>query len=563
MKIRSLEIRGIGPYVGDTSTLELPETGVVTISGDNGAGKSTWIEALVGFWMTSLRGDFATTGANVHAHMHDGSEVRRDDHRNIFTVRGIGMSQLSTRTALRDRVIADHGPANAWVAAHVLDPDVPGFAASTDGERKSILEDLLGMTLFDAAHAAARTTLKSAQSVVLGLDPELIAAQRLRADRHARLDRLRARPVEADPPPPVWPAPPPAVERPTPEQLAAAAAALERARADQRAVEVELHEAISRSAAATQVGHGLAARVRALGTGDACPTCGGPSTGARASLTTQVVDAASASRTAAAAERGLRVRLVAAQEAVRLAIEASEKLGQAAQRADAADRQRQASASAEAEARRKHAEELEAVRARRVAAAAEIERAELELVEVSEELAQTKDRREAAARQQRVADAASSLLSPRGVRADLLASAVATMNALLATWLDRLRAMPFRIELVNDRITMTLPGAGRRGYRACSRGERRRVDIACMLAISDLASSCLGKPAGTLWVDEAFDSVDRGGLHRVVEIVESLAEHRCVVLISHSDALLRDVKAERRYEIARGADGAAVVTRSA
>jgi DNA repair exonuclease SbcCD ATPase subunit len=92
----------------------------------------------------------------------------------------------------------------------------------------------------------------------------------------------------------------------------------------------------------------------------------------------------------------------------------------------------------------------------------------------------------------------------------------------------KVRATAEAISLQCDR------GDGKlRPYEAMSGGQRRRVDIALLLSLSQLAPS-----AGTLYFDEAFDTLDQQGIEAVCELLADFGQERCVVVISHNEELV-------------------------
>jgi DNA repair exonuclease SbcCD ATPase subunit len=93
---------------------------------------------------------------------------------------------------------------------------------------------------------------------------------------------------------------------------------------------------------------------------------------------------------------------------------------------------------------------------------------------------------------------------------------------------------PLTLEAGEDqRLALSVPGRGGGTYQGLSGGERRRTDLALQLGLSQM----VGGGSGTLWLDEAFDALDRDGAERAAVVARELAATRCVVVISHSEAL--------------------------
>lgn len=139
---------------------------------------------------------------------------------------------------------------------------------------------------------------------------------------------------------------------------------------------------------------------------------------------------------------------------------------------------------------------------------------------------------------------------PAGVRAQILDSVTPFLNDrtadylsalsdgnLHATWTTLTRSASgdlkekFSIDVSNDKGADSFPGL--------SGGEKRKVRLACALALQDLVASRATQPI-KLWIaDEPDDALDPAGLERLMGILERKARERGTVLvISHSD--LRD-----------------------
>ncbi len=157
------------------------------------------------------------------------------------------------------------------------------------------------------------------------------------------------------------------------------------------------------------------------------------------------------------------------------------------------------------------------------------------------------------------------VLSLTGVRAQLLSESLAGIETIANTWIGRIAGWGMRLELkpyaekangtVRDAISLEVHGAGGgHGYLASSGGERRRIDVAMLLALSEVASAAHGvnsKPS-TVFVDEAFDALDTSGVDAVCEVLNELSADRCVVVITHSDLIRSAVGACKHLHVSAG-----------
>ncbi len=68
-------------------------------------------------------------------------------------------------------------------------------------------------------------------------------------------------------------------------------------------------------------------------------------------------------------------------------------------------------------------------------------------------------------------------------------------------------------------------------YRKLSNGERRRVDLAILMALRDMVQSRASKQFGMVFADEIFDGLDAEGIERAVRLVGELARTECRVFV--------------------------------
>jgi DNA repair exonuclease SbcCD ATPase subunit len=153
-------------------------------------------------------------------------------------------------------------------------------------------------------------------------------------------------------------------------------------------------------------------------------------------------------------------------------------------------------------------------------------------------------------KQVEIAEATVKVFGPGGVRAHILDSVTPFLNDRTAVYLGTLSdgrinanwttltrtakgdlREKFQIEVAND--------VGGDSFAALSGGEKRKVRIACALALQDLVASRAIKPIELFFGDEIDDALDAAGLERLMSVLEEKARERgSVLVISHNS--LRD-----------------------
>jgi DNA repair exonuclease SbcCD ATPase subunit len=163
----------------------------------------------------------------------------------------------------------------------------------------------------------------------------------------------------------------------------------------------------------------------------------------------------------------------------------------------------------------------------------------------------------------RVLEQVERVLGLRGVRSTLLEEALAGLELLARGRLARVfPELDVRVVARTERgsktveaIAIVAKGAGDdAGYAALSGGQRRRVDMALMLSLAELADGALGEEEGALFFDEVFDALDAEGVAAFSELIAELAERRQVWVVSHNPALVSALlpSAAVRLEVADG-----------
>jgi DNA repair exonuclease SbcCD ATPase subunit len=401
------------------------------------------------------------------------------------------------------------GSWDVWRRSHVFSSaDAAPFTCATDAERKRLLENLLSLDKFDTALEACRADRRAAEVAVADVERRAaVLAERLSGAKQ-RLADAQAVVGEAVPIVPstvAWADLVSDGER---------AASQVRARWRELATQPATLEAEVRTARRQQ---------EALAN-DVCPTCG------------QGIDESLRARAAGhltAASRSLEQRRteIAAQEVALKAevVELEEELSTL--RAKATEAQVRAS-----EARREEA--------RQASRRAVLEESEREMGRIRDEA-----QREIAKAASLSADlgglqACEQALGLRGVRAHVLGRALGGIEAAANAWATKLGGMPVKLRPYSERKSggvadcISIDIEGRGDYRATSGGERRRIDVAMMLALAEIAAAAHGQTPGTLWFDEVFDALDGTGVAAACSVLSALAEERAVIVISHSDALV-------------------------
>lgn len=147
------------------------------------------------------------------------------------------------------------------------------------------------------------------------------------------------------------------------------------------------------------------------------------------------------------------------------------------------------------------------------------------------------------------------VFGPAGVRAHILDTVTPLLNDRTAEYLGVLsdgRISAIWSTLVADAkgelkekfaITVEKDGAGG-SFAALSGGEKRKVRLACALALQDLVASRATKPLALFIADEIDDALDASGLERLMSILENKARERGTLLVISHNSLrdwIRDV----------------------
>ena len=504
------------------SEIDLPLKGLVVVTGANGSGKSSLIEAVaVACWGKTLRGDSpwpmsmgqkegAVTIATESLHV---TRSRKGTKKSlVFYVDDVSETYETTtkaQTALESSI----GSFDLWRRTHVFSSsDASSFTMATDSERKKLLEGLLGVAWFDKAYQLARADLSRAKHRCAETTARIEATEGYIKKTQLTLEQLQLLDVEE-------------------LDLASLTARLERfngwrttAQLDRAAYEADLREASNAGAVHKQEIQRAQEHYATFRSGK-CPTCA------------QAIAPEKLER--------LKLRLATAQDKLHDAqkravskvqsltnaiIDLSEEVESLAHQCSSiqstinADKAGRHKAKQVADMHAHTQQCLDDEQAKLTSLLAQQDEALLDLHEL---------------------EACVAVFGLKGVRAQILGGALGGIESLANNWLRRFTQKDLSLRLrsytekkaggTNDSISLQIEGPGAVSYRGMSGGERRRVDIAVLLALTEVASAAHGASKGTLWMDEVFDALDDYGRKVVVEVLAEMSQDRPIVVITHSD----------------------------
>lgn len=527
--VRSVQLAGFTSFLGaevvvpQHQMLDLPERGVVLVQGPNGAGKSSVVEGVAwALWGKTLRGADPTrdegTRCLARVALAPDLVVERERKKGKVSLSWSGGPTYENATKAQAALERTVGPFDVWRRACVFSSaDAAHFTLATDSERKRLLETVLGLDRFDAALEACRSDHRRAvtKQEAASRQAEVALARHVEATKRssdAREVFNAVRPVVK-------------VDAAKMDELRKMIDAANR----ESSALVDKRRQLDRAGGEQEANaRNAQARLAKLGDGGECPSCGQTvPEEKRAKLRAEVVEWVDKANAAKAHAREEVTRIEAALA----------ELGEETDGLRAKMRvQEEAAAVAAATVR-----QVSQAREQYARACAEVEKYAAEATAASHAAME-------AGVDASVLAACDRALGMKGVRAHVLADALSGLEAAANAWLARVAAPGLQLKLsqytekkaggVSDSLSLDVVGAGGgRGYKGASAGERRRVDLALMLALADVAGAAHGAYAGTMFLDEVADALDVDGQAAVAEALRDLASDRCVVVISHSNQL--------------------------
>jgi DNA repair exonuclease SbcCD ATPase subunit len=541
MRVREIELTGFMSYVRHQRVV-LPPTGLVLITGQNGAGKSGLLEAVsYAGWGKTLRGTDPRRAGEPGSVCLDTTfsmQVTRSwtaagKKRLDVAAEGYQEFDFENPTKAQDHVIGVLGEWDTWRRACVFSMvDDMSFASATDADRKRLLECLLGLRRLDVALERCRADVKAAEQRRLVADTALGKARVRLESAQAHLVTLRSLAAAQAPQTDIAGLKDQIVALETQLTFQEAAAAEEWDKLEKLRKVMSEWELTDRQ---------MITIGKALTSDPTCPTCG-----------QDMPDNAE-----------LRARLdahKAKHRAHRDAKPANISSADWQTATDAAHRTR-----CELNPLRADLAVAENALTRYQAAQDAVHKAQGDVLDL--ELALDDVGAELAAAQRWLAHLTTTdlVLGTKGVRAHLLTDALTGLETAANAWLERVARTdaPLTLKLAPytekksggtaDAISLEVEGAGGgRGYKATSGGERRRIDVAIMLALAEVAQAADNRVAPTMWFDEVLDTLDAPGVLAVSDALDSLAADRCVVVISHNEDIIRNLVPTLRLHVNAG-----------
>ncbi len=539
MKIKSVHLKNF--TVHEDHKLELQDTGICLITGSNGAGKSSFIDGIsYALYGRTLRGTNpwrGTDAASVEVQTDKLSAKRSRVHaqnkdRQTLTWQRNGEEVVAfeTTTKAQEALESELLPFEVWRRTSVLSSaDASTFTLAADSERKRLMETILGLDRFDRALDAAKADLKLVEQEY---QAEAYAQERARVQRveieqriHNAKEAFAACPAEVKIPEGVE-----ARILQLSKLASEAMTDLRKAQEAQRKNTSRMGELKSKYMEAERRAKNIAV--------DACPTCNQsiPQT-----LKEKLDKEMEALKQEIINERATIAGLDAAST------------GEIHELEDEARRLEEQKRNLSEKVRA--AEQSAALRNK---LAKQLKDAEADLNKVlavpAPDLTAVKIK---VATQRAVVD----VLGTKGFRAHVLGTALNGISAAANEWLHRISNGKLSLTLqaytekssggVSDSISIKIMGAGgdRGSYQGCSGGERRRVDVALLMGLAEVAQAATGVQGGTVILDEAADALDTEGVSALCAAINDMSQLRSVVVITHNPEIVKQLHATQRITL--------------
>lgn len=550
MHVSRIEIENFMRH--DNFVLDFPERGIVCVVGPNGSGKSAFLEAIgFAFWGRTLRKgpredlphtvwrkgrecvSRVTADGLIACRKVSKKGVKSLDWKRV----GSDTTEYDTTTKAQEMLNRHVGSFDRWRRTHVLSTqDVAHFSLASDSDRKKLIEEIISLSVFDAALDLCNVDLHETNKKLKEAEIDLVRLQ----ERVDSVDReLEFATFDEDPP-----EEPPKCEADI-DDLKSKKAALEKRESET----IEKLDKINRDNTATKLKEDLArAEVRydqrtgqVDGTLDlVCPMC-------EQSISDSLHDEFLSKRDEAKQfYEEIQQRLRTAKKVIDDKInKLSNELDEIASDVYLVEEKIKETQSKMA-ARAFYDEALSAWEKRRDTANTKIEKIKTLLVETQDAIFSATIAKAELEADITYLKTVQIVLGLRGARVNILGKALNGIVRIANLWMGRFFGAGPTIHLNTttelkkggtiNAISLDVSGVGGEvGYHGLSSGERRRVDVSLVNALAQISCLVSGKEPGTLCFDEVFDGLDTVGRSIVVEELQELAKDRVVLLLTHCE----------------------------
>lgn len=513
MKVKSIKLENFMSH--DSFSVDLPETGIVVITGANGKGKSSLIEAIpAALWDKTLRGSkwFRPDGeSKVTIELDQGTYTRKRVGNSSKVTLEHRSDQFDTATKAKETIESEVGNFDTWRRTCVFSSqDSHHFSLATDSERKRLLEVLLGLDAFEEAYKEAKSDLKLVNSKAIGAsNVKAVTEAKIEAKRDA-ISRIK-------------PSKKPVIKGESKEiellQLRGKLEAMvkEKESLTKPYTEAAIEARRARKGFETAKSSGV------------CPTCGHKLKDLDPEHLNKLEQEAIA----------LEDKAVELQEKISCVQKEISALNKTIQPIQYAHKVWEDS-SKERAMWAKHNQALKE----------EVKKFGKELKALEKELEYQNDTFISFVHKANILEQSIKVLGTKGVRSLMLGSAIAALEESSNSWLSEIfPGVSLKLSTLQDskngsfdKVSLNISGLPHNfGYKASSGGQRRRLDIALLLALSDLVRGD-SDTNSTLFFDEVTDALDVDGIESVSSVLNRISLNRCVVLITHNPEVVDAVR---------------------
>lgn len=556
---------------------DIPSKGAIVLTGDNGSGKSSVLEAIVyGAFGETLRGTspwidgmagclLMSLSPSINVHR----TVTKGGNKKLVVFNGEQNIQ-GTPTKIQDQLSELLPAFDAWSQTHVFSADdAVRFSLSKDADRKKMLEELFGLGRVDRSYTTCMTEYAIAKAKVDITSRTLAAKESSKNSAHSEWSHSDPSIKIGEFVEPAFSAKEPSSPRPDASELTDIAATITHIKAQWNEASKSEKQCVLPSSfveAMANASSNVVATRKALELAKSgkCPTC------ARAFHGDHLADAQRAYDEAYAEQQ--KASEAANQEKNRLDIQRNaldEKISSL--RAEVQRLESKAMAihilAKEWEmfdnAREHHNSYIRELKEKRESSIRKFEAVQDQcakrLKDAEREFEKASSEHSNAVKELEVIEQVKFVLGPKGMRAHMLSEALTGLENVTNYWLGWMSKMSIRLSSVSekkdgkgtfDAISMTIVNAKGATYRSLSTGERRRVDSSLVLALSEVVGT-LNNELGLVAFDEVFDSLDESGLASVSSAIQELGERRPVLVITHREQLAKSIQGVR-YHMTEG-----------